>query len=165
MSPALRDAAQRPWSGNVARDRVKYAKSDGGPTMSQTLTVNLPSELYVRIKKRADQANRSVEEEAIELLAATADAAQPGDAETISSLQLLDNEALERAARSHLAAEFAAELETLHFKQQRETLTETEGVRCAELVRAYERSMLIRAHASALLKKRGVDVSQLVAQP
>jgi plasmid stability protein len=133
--------------------------------MSQTLTVNLPSELYVRIKKRADQANRSVEEEAIELLAATADAAQLGDAETIASLQLLDNESLERAARSHLAAEFAAELETLHFKQQRETLKEAEGIRCAELVRAYERSMLIRAHAAALLKKRGVDVSQLVAQP
>jgi plasmid stability protein len=133
--------------------------------MSQTLTVNLPSELYVRIKKRADQANRSVEEEAIQLLAATAPAGQPGDAEAIASLQLLENESLERAARSHLAAEFAVELETLHFKQQRESLTNAEEIRCAELVRAYERSMLIRAHAAALLKKRGVDVSQLVAQP
>jgi plasmid stability protein len=40
--------------------------------MSQTLTVQLPSELYVRIKERADYANRSVEEEAVEMLAATA---------------------------------------------------------------------------------------------
>jgi plasmid stability protein len=40
--------------------------------MNQTLTVNLPSELYVRIKQRADHAKRSVEEEAIEILAATA---------------------------------------------------------------------------------------------
>ena len=32
--------------------------------MSQSLTVNLPSELYVQIKERATHANRSVEEDA-----------------------------------------------------------------------------------------------------
>lgn len=47
--------------------------------MSQTLTVNLPSELYVRIKERAAHANRSVEEEAVEMLAATAAAASGGE--------------------------------------------------------------------------------------
>ncbi len=35
--------------------------------MSQTLTVNLPSDLYVRIKERADQAKRSIEEETLEM--------------------------------------------------------------------------------------------------
>jgi plasmid stability protein len=43
--------------------------------MSQSLTVNLPNELFVRIKERAHQANRSVEEEAVEMLAATASSA------------------------------------------------------------------------------------------
>jgi hypothetical protein len=37
-------------------------------------------------------------------------------------------------------------------------LTDLESARCAELVRAYEQSMLVRAHAAALLKRRGVDV-------
>ena len=130
--------------------------------MSQTLTVILPSELYVRIKKRADEAHRSVEDEAIELLAATV----PAEAEqSFAALDLLDDAAVERAARSRLASELAAELESLHLKQQREGLTEAESARCSELVRAYERSMLMRAHAAALLKKRGVDVSPLVAQP
>lgn len=133
--------------------------------MSQTLTVNLPSELYVRIKKRADESRRSVEEEAIELLAATVPAEGQFGAEIQQSLDLLDNAAVERAARSRLASELATELELLHFKQQREGLTEAESARCAELVSAYEQSMLVRAHAAALLKKRGVDVPHLVADP
>ena len=130
--------------------------------MNQTLTVNLPGDLYVRIKKRADDAQRSVEDEAVELLAATV-SAEPDSA--LASLDLLDNEAVERAARSRLAVELASELETLHLKQQREGLTAAESGRCAELVRAYERAMLVRAQAAAVLKKRGVDVSHLVAQP
>ena len=39
--------------------------------MFQTLTVNLPGELYGRIKERAEASRRSVEDEAIELLATT----------------------------------------------------------------------------------------------
>jgi plasmid stability protein len=39
--------------------------------MSQTLTIELPSGLYARIKMRAERANRSVEDEMLELLAAT----------------------------------------------------------------------------------------------
>lgn len=130
--------------------------------MPETLTVKVPSGLFGRIKKRAEQANHSVEDEVLGLLAATV----PGeDEDLIASLELLDNAALERAARSHLLPEFAAELETIHLKQQREPLTEAETKRAAELVRAYERSMLIRAQSAALLKKRGVDVSHLISQP
>lgn len=115
--------------------------------MSQTLTVNLPSELYVLIKKRADEACRSVEDEAIELLAATVSCAEPLPADlqqSLALLEILDNASVERAARSRLAAELAAELEKLHLKQQREGLTEVERLRCSELVHGYERSMLIR---------------------
>ena len=130
--------------------------------MNQSLTVNLPSEIYVRIQKRAEEAHRSVEEQAVELLAASV----PDEFDlSETALALLDNAAVERAARSGLAAELARELETLHLKQQREGLTELESARCIELVRAYERSMLLRAHAVALLKTRGIDVSHPVVQP
>ena len=133
--------------------------------MTETLTVEVPSDLYVAIKKRAELSHRSVEEEVLDALAATTPQADAQLRETIASLDLLDNSALERAARSHLLAEFAEELESLHFKQQRESLTDAESKREAELVRAYEHSILIRAHATALLKKRGVDIAHLVAQP
>lgn len=131
--------------------------------MTQPLTVNLPSEVFIRIKKRADESNRSVEAEAVELLAATLDT-DDELAQSVQALESLDNDGVERAARSQIATELSAELESLHFKKQREGLTEIESARCAELVDAYERSMLIRAHATALLKKRGIDVSHLVAQ-
>jgi hypothetical protein len=136
--------------------------------MSQSLTVNVPSELYLHIKERADEARRSVEEEAALMLVATAPATDSSLFDVrqfLASLELLDNAGIERAARGRLAAELAAEIETLHLKQQRQGLTDSERTRCAELVRAYERSMLIRAHAAALLKKRGLEVDSLVVQP
>jgi plasmid stability protein len=136
--------------------------------MTQTLTVELPSGLYTRIKMRAEQANRSVEDEMLELLAANVPPADelPADLrESLASLDLLDNEALVRAAQSRLAVELAAELENLHFRQQREGLTEADSERCADLLRSYERVMLIRAQAAALLKQRGIDVSGIVAIP
>jgi len=89
----------------------------------------------------------------------------PADlAEALSSLELLNDEALWKAARSHLPSEAAAQLEALHFKRQEEGLTETEAQTLAGLVRQYERAMLVRAQAAALLKQRGYDVSVLVTQ-
>lgn len=66
-------------------------------------------------------------------------------AEVISSLALLDDEALWRVARSHLPAEAVAQMEDLHFKRQREGLTDAEAETLKGLVRQYERTMLVRA--------------------
>lgn len=136
--------------------------------MTQTLVVELPSGLYTRIQERAAHANRSVQDELVQLLAASIPPADDVPAEvqqSFAALEMLDNEAVERAARTRLADELAAELESLHLKQQREGLTPPESARCAELVRAYERAMLIRAHAAALLKQRGIDISSLTTAP
>lgn len=131
----------------------------------QTVTLNMPSTLYDRIKRRAEQTHRSVEAELLEAVAMTvpvADELPPDLAEAMSSLAHLDNETLQRAARSHFSAEKAAELEALHLKRQDEGLTEDEARRAAELTRQYERAMLIRAQAMALLMQRGYDVSGLI---
>jgi len=133
---------------------------------NQTLTLQVPAVLYSRLKQRADQAQRSVEAETLELLAATVPATEalPADLqEALTSLALLDDEALRRAARSRLGNEAAAELEALHFKQQREGLTDAEAQRRGELIQQYERAMLVRAQAAALLRQRGHDVSTLLA--
>jgi hypothetical protein len=131
-------------------------------SMNQTMTLNLPGDLYVRIKKCAEEAHRSIEEETVARLETSLPA--PSD-EPFKQLEMLDNAGLEAAARSHLLPALAEELESLHFKQQREGLTAAESARCAELVRAYEKAMLTRAHAAVLLKKRGVDIGHLIAQP
>jgi hypothetical protein len=85
--------------------------------------------------------------------------------EAISPLDLLDDAALWRAARSRLPVEAAEQMESLHLKRQREGLTEAEAQTLAWLVRQYERAMLVRAQAAALLKQRGHNVSTLLAEP
>jgi plasmid stability protein len=135
---------------------------------TQTVTLDLPGTLYNRLKQRAECSHRTIEDELLDVLAAAVPAADelPADlAEALSPLQVLDDEALWRAARSHFAAEAASQLETLHLKQQRAGLTEAEDQTRAVLMRQYERAMLVRAQAAALLKQRGYDVAALIAQP
>ncbi len=133
----------------------------------QTMTLHMPDALYDRLKQRAAHTRRSVEEELLEVLAAAIPMTRElaaGIADVLSPLALLDDDALWRSARSHLAAESAAELEALHLKRQREGLIETEAETATGLVRQYERAMLVRAQAAVLLKGRGYDVACLVAK-
>jgi hypothetical protein len=83
----------------------------------------------------------------------------------LAGLEYLDDEALWQAARSRLAVVMCRRTEKLHRKRQREGLMGAEAQALAELVRQYERAMLIRARAAALLKQRGHDVSVLIAAP
>lgn len=132
----------------------------------QPVIVHLPIPLYERLKHRAEQTHRTVEAELLEVVATAVPIADdlPADlAETIAALTLLDDEALWRAARSHLSAETVTQMENLHLKRQRERLTEVEAEVLTSLVRQYDRAMLIRAQAAALLKQRGYDVSELIA--
>jgi len=129
-----------------------------------SVTLDLPSVLYHRLKRRAERAKRTVESELMEVVVTAVPVADelPADlTEAISSLALLDDEALWRAARSHLPPEASARLATLNLKNQREGLTKPESQTLDNLVRQYERAMLVRAQAAVLLKQRGHDVSRL----
>lgn len=131
-----------------------------------SVTLDLPSTLYSRIEQRAARTQRSVEEELLDVLASALPASEdlPADlAAALAPLALLDDAALWRAAESHLPADAAARLEALHLKRQSEGLSDTEAAEAARLVRQYERAMLVRAQAIALLKQRGQDVSALRA--
>jgi len=56
----------------------------------------------------------------------------------------------------------AERLEELNFKRQRDGLTGTEVEEAATLLARYERTMLVRARAAAVLKERGHDISALM---
>lgn len=132
------------------------------------LTLNVPEDLYRRLKLRAERTNRSLEDETVDVLASAVpleDSLPPELAEAVAPLALLDDEALWRAARSGMGAEAAEKLEQLHLKRQREGLTEAEEQESAALLRQYERAMLVRARAAAVLHDRGHDVSVLVPRP
>ncbi len=133
---------------------------------SATVTVQLPDPLYARLAERARRANRPVEAEVVTVLesAVAADDGLPADLATeMASLQVLTDEELWRAARNRLADELVQRTEELHHKRQREGLTAAEADEAAQLVRQYERVMLLRAEAARLLRARGHDVSGLLA--
>jgi len=133
---------------------------------TQTLTLHLPDRLYARLQQRAQKSNRTLEAELLEVLstAVPADESLPHPlAEEVARLDDMDDAALWQAARSRLSAEKSAQLEVLHIKRQRKGLSETEARTLAELVQQYERAMLIRARAVAILKLRGYDLSGLAA--
>ncbi len=135
---------------------------------TQTLTLHLPDTLYTRLQQRARQFNRTLEAELLELLntAVPADDSLPGSlAKDVARLDSMDDARLWQEARSRLSKKDAAQLEVLHLKRQKEGLSESETCELAELVEQYERSMLIRARAAALLKQRGCDLSGLAATP
>ncbi len=132
----------------------------------QPVTLNLPKSLYNRIRRRAEKSRRTVEAELLDVVAAAIPASEELSeelADAILGLQLLEDESLWRAARSHLPAESVTEMERLHQKRQQEGLSETEIQTLNGLMRQYERFMLVRAQAAVLLNQRGHDVSSLIA--
>lgn len=129
---------------------------------TNTLILHVPSPLYDQLKQLAVQTQRSVEEETLEALATAVPEGPSLSRElqdAMASLVEQDDQALVEAARSHLASDIASELQRLHDKRQREGLSVAETTRLTGLVRQYERHMLVRAQAAALLKTRGHDVS------
>jgi plasmid stability protein len=130
----------------------------------RTMTLQVPEVLYTRLKERAAQTNRSVEAEVLDVLAGAVPGTEelPADLEAaISALAVLDDTALWEAARSRLPADTATTMEQLHFKRQCDGLTQAERTGLAAQIQDYERQMLVRAQAAALLHKRGHDVSSL----
>jgi len=127
--------------------------------------VNLPQRLYGRVQQRAKLTDRSVESE---LLDAVARAMQTEDdlpdelSALLEELSLLDDKSLWRAARTRMKAGESARMETLHAKRQQAGLSGSEAQTLANLVRQYEKTMLVRAQSTALLKQRGHDVSKLL---
>ncbi len=127
--------------------------------------VKLPKRLYTRVEKRAQQSQRSVESEllAVATQAIDADDELPRDISTmLDELSFLDDKALWRTARRIFKTGEAAQLEKLQLKRQKDGLSESELQRLLELLRQYEKHMLIRAQAAAILKQRGHDISNLL---
>ena len=132
---------------------------------NQTITLHLPEPLFRELQQRAAQTRRTIEDETLEVLTGAVPLAEklPADlAEALAPLSMLDDEALWQTARTQLAPDAAVELEDLHHKRQREGLGEAESQKMASLIRQYERAMLVRAQAVALLKQRGQDISSLL---
>ena len=126
---------------------------------THAITLQLPHSLYEQLKNHARRTRQSVETKVLDLVStAFEEESLPEDmAAVVESLNLLDDAALRRAARSTLALEKQEQLEALNLKQQSEGLTQLEKDVHATLLHAYDRAVLVRAKATALLVERGHD--------
>jgi hypothetical protein len=133
----------------------------------RTVTVTVPPGLYEHLQQRAQQRQRSIEDEVVLTLVAALPAADalPSDFEaTLASLVSLDDESLWRVARSRVADEDASRLADLGDRRQRGGLTDSELREAEDLIQRHDRVMVVRAEAAALLKQRGHDVSRLLSE-
>jgi plasmid stability protein len=129
---------------------------------NQKVVLDLPENIYERVKQRADNKNRTVEAELIEVVttAVPVEDELPQDMlEAVAELRKLNDKALWKAARSHTSAKTVSKMEKMHFKQQNESLSELEKQSLAQMLYEYEKTILIRAEAAGLLMERGYDIT------
>lgn len=132
----------------------------------QPITLHLSNRTYQQIQQRAQATKRTVEDE---LRVVVEDALSPDEyagipeniAEEMRQLAFLDNEQLWRAARVTVPSDKSERMQELAWKLDREGVTDSERQEIEHLRFLANRVMLIRAEAAVLLKKRGLDVSEL----
>lgn len=132
---------------------------------AQPVTVHLPPYVYLRLQKQAHARQHTVDEELTEMLvnAWHDDPTLEDNLEyALAQLDLLTDDDLLYAAKSSLSSEQTEQMQTLLDKQQREGLSESEWKVAQDFSNLFNRIMLIRAKALALLQERGHDIASLL---
>ena len=127
----------------------------------QSVTVQLPDNLYQQIRHRARQHNRSVEDVVVEVVEQAVTPHSSATADLLAQLPHLSDEDLWRAAQLRVADDRSARMQALVWKQQAEGLTAAEEDEAQQLQLHGQRVLLVRAEAAALLVERGQDVTVL----
>lgn len=124
----------------------------------QTVSVKLPRPVFQKLERAARLTHRSVED----VLVATLNAALvetpdlPTDLATeLAAMHLFSDEALWAATHPSLSPTEQARLDQLNHKAGERTLTSSEKAEQEHLLTAYQRSVLRRAKALAILAQRG----------
>jgi len=128
----------------------------------KTVTLNIPADVYERVRQKAEAANRSLEvvvAESLNLLYGDFAA----DDDFIHLLERLptfaDNE-LWVVVYSRLSDEQVQQMNTLSEKRKVGSVSVQEQGTLDELIELIDRQMLLRSRALRLLKERGQDIEQ-----
>lgn len=133
--------------------------------MTETaITVRLPARAVEQLERAAREQHRSVPDMVRDMVLQDLPRlpALPPDVEAeLSAFSGLSDDVLLLLARSTLTEEQQSELAELNQQAQRRSLSESERIRQQELGDAYDRMLVRRAEAAAVLKSRGHDLSDL----
>ncbi|MCO5193146.1 MAG: hypothetical protein M9928_11510 [Anaerolineae bacterium] len=127
-----------------------------------TLTLTVPAAIYRQIEARAKRTGRTLNAEVVALLEKSlAGDGFPTTGAFLAQLALLTDTELWLAAAVRARPEEDLLMQQLLDKRQRTGLTALENDSLQQLATHFERIMLTRARAAALLKQRGHDVTTL----
>lgn len=127
------------------------------------LTLELPEDLYERVRRAAKGMNQPVEEALVQIVRAATPSLEKVPAEYLAELEGLedlDDEELWRVLRSRPAPSRQRRLEGLLDKGRRGELTDPERRTLDGLRSEGDRRMLRRSYAALLLKYRGHRVPE-----
>jgi hypothetical protein len=128
------------------------------------LTLELPDDVYERVRRAAKGMNQPVEKALVNIVRAATPSLEKVPAECRADLEAMEDlgdEELGRMLRSRPAPDRQRRLERLLDKGQRGELTDRERQTVGELRAEGDRLMLQRSYAALLLKYRGHSVPKL----
>jgi hypothetical protein len=122
------------------------------------LTLELPEDVYERVRRAAKGMNQPVEKALVDIVRAATPSLEKVPSEyraELESMEDLGDDELWGISRSRFASAKQRRMQRLLDKNQREELTDRERRALAELRSAGDRLMLRRSYAALLLKYRG----------
>jgi hypothetical protein len=122
------------------------------------LTLELPEDVYERVRRAAKGMNQTVEKALVDIVRAATPSLEkvPGEYRAeLESMEDLGDDELWGISRTRFAPAKQRRMERLLDKHQRGELTDRERRAMAELRSAGDRIMLRRSYATLLLKYRG----------
>lgn len=124
----------------------------------QTVSLDLPEELYERVNRVAQDTNRPVERVLLESL----DLLFGDSADVMESLDSYSDEQLWAVVYRQFAWPYDTRLRELTAQSKERQLTDDEGTELEKLVRLWDQYVLHRTQALVLLKQRGYDLDKLL---
>ena len=142
---------------------LNQATNEARGTMTiRTVTMQLPEHLYVRLQQTAQATHQSFESIVLHALQVgspqTWESAPAEFQADLAALDRLDDAALWRMARYRATADSLVHYQVLLDKNANGTLTAEERLELAQLRTEFDRRMLQKAHAAALLQWRGHQI-------
>jgi hypothetical protein len=130
-----------------------------------TVSIQLPDTLFRKLKRAADLTHRPVEEIAATSLEAALPTTPglPADvADELAAMQVFSDAMLRAAVEPSISRAEQRRLEQLNAAAGERALTAAEAKEQQALIAAYNRSVLRRAKAMAILAQRGYDLGELL---
>lgn len=128
---------------------------------TRMVSLQVPEPIYRRLRRAAELTHRSVED----VLTTTVDAALPSSpdlpsdlADDLSAMSLFSDDALWAATESSLSAAEQLRLRQLTHAGGRRSLSAAEKAEMTRLLDLYDRAVLRRAKALAILAQRGYEL-------